>query len=276
MAAMISWSWIGRQPKMFEMLRPILITLPRSGTHWLKSLLAHCLGIQPIERTYHSVAEVQAVLTSQPHDLVYGHFDYDVFGEFLTTSGAESYRLVLLIRHPLDALISNFHKRSADHHLPYPDRTTLDNLKAFLGGEIERRELPAATRESALLAMSYRDYLRRYAFAWAASQNVTIVRYETLVDSPAEELRRILHALGTRGDAGLIDDAVRRYSFEKLSGGRRRGDVDATSHYRRGIAGEWRSTLDSVDIRNAQDLIGDLAAVLGYEIAPATRERILE
>ena len=239
-------------------------------------MLAQCLGSQPIDRTYHSVADVRAVLTPESDKLVYGHFDHDVFGELLTTSGAESYRFVLLIRHPLDALISNFHKRSADNHLPYPDRTALDNLKAFLGGKIDRQGLPAAIRESALFAMSYRDYLRRYALAWAALQKTTVVRYETLVVSPAEELRRILCALGARHDACLVDDAIRRYSFETLSGGRRRGDIDATSHYRRGIAGEWHSALDGVDIRNAQALIGDLVAALGYEIAPATRERILE
>ncbi len=54
------------------------------------------------------------------------------------------------------------------------------------------------------------------------------------------------------------------YSFERLAG-RRRGEEDPFSHYRKGVAGDWRSYFDRSLERKLAELTDDVVARLGYE-----------
>lgn len=58
---------------------------------------------------------------------------------------------------------------------------------------------------------------------------------------------------------------LERFSFENLSGGRRVGQVDEGSHYRRGVPGDWRNHLNADHLAAFRDRFGDLAERLGYE-----------
>jgi hypothetical protein len=65
-------------------------------------------------------------------------------------------------------------------------------------------------------------------------------------------------------DRETTDRCVERSSFERLSGGRRPGDEDSSSHYRKGIAGDWRSVLDETALGHFESIAGGLARELGY------------
>jgi hypothetical protein len=54
-------------------------------------------------------------------------------------------------------------------------------------------------------------------------------------------------------------------SFEQLSGGRKRGEVDPASHYRRGEADSWKRELSAQEERMINNAVGDLLSLLGYE-----------
>jgi hypothetical protein len=53
-------------------------------------------------------------------------------------------------------------------------------------------------------------------------------------------------------------------SFEKLAGGRRRGQ-EAASFFRKGVAGDWKNVFTEQDKRNFKAAAGDLLIELGYE-----------
>jgi hypothetical protein len=56
-----------------------------------------------------------------------------------------------------------------------------------------------------------------------------------------------------------------RFSFQRLAGGRRPGEEDPASHYRRGVAGDWRNHLTPRHLVAFRERFGDLPERLGYE-----------
>jgi hypothetical protein len=96
------------------------------------------------------------------------------------------------------------------------------------------------------------------------------VRYEDLYDEPAREAARLFRFLG----ATMLDDAtiarcVEAASFERLSGGRSRGQTDIGSFFRKGVVGDWRSMFDDEALDRFERHAGELLELLHYGRARA-------
>jgi hypothetical protein len=102
----------------------------------------------------------------------------------------------------------------------------------------------------------------------AAAQNdpdVCIVRFEDLIESPAPLAFAYLFLMcDIRLPEDVLSQLLDDYRFERLSQGRRAGNEDHTSHYRKGIAGDWRNYFDGSTERVMRDVSGDLVTRLGY------------
>lgn len=61
-----------------------------------------------------------------------------------------------------------------------------------------------------------------------------------------------------------LPDALDRFSFERMSRGRKPGQEDVTSHYRRGEPGDWRNHLNEQHLKALDARTGDLVRRLGY------------
>lgn len=81
-------------------------------------------------------------------------------------------------------------------------------------------------------------------------------------------LRRYLH-LGRlpmdRLPQAYLPWLLGRYSFANMSGGRKPGEEDVTSHYRRGVAGDWKNHLTDRHLAAIRERFGDLVERLGYD-----------
>jgi len=95
--------------------------------------------------------------------------------------------------------------------------------------------------------------------------NYTEVKYEDLLLTPREEVGRLLDFLGADASETLVRECVEAASFERLSGGRERGDEESSSFYRKGVAGDWRNVFTAEDRRVFKEAAGDLLIELGYE-----------
>ncbi len=122
------------------------------------------------------------------------------------------------------------------------------------------------------------DGLRKLAADWAARVGRTVedgpkllgdryteVRYEHLLERPEKEVRRLLDLLGAASDEKAVRRCVGSASFERLSKGRERGQEDATSFFRKGVAGDWREAFTERDRRVFKEEAGDVLVRLGYE-----------
>jgi hypothetical protein len=70
-----------------------------------------------------------------------------------------------------------------------------------------------------------------------------IVTYERLHKEPASTATRLFRFLGVSDDEAVVADCVARTSFSALSGGRAAGVTQEGSFFRKGVVGDWPSTL---------------------------------
>jgi lipopolysaccharide transport system ATP-binding protein len=101
--------------------------------------------------------------------------------------------------------------------------------------------------------------------SWADGPD-PIIKYEALLDDDYGVLKRLLvDQLALR----VSDDALRRAvdacRFEKLSGGRIAGTADPNSHYRKGVAGDWRNYFTPRVTEAFKARFGDVLVATGYE-----------
>jgi len=95
--------------------------------------------------------------------------------------------------------------------------------------------------------------------------NYTEVRYEDLLADAPAETARLLRFLGAGAGDEAVGRCVEAASFEKVSGGRRRGEEDSRSMLRKGVSGDWRDAFTEGDRRVFKEEAGDLLVELGYE-----------
>ena len=62
-----------------------------------------------------------------------------------------------------------------------------------------------------------------------------------------------------------LDDIIEMKSFKKLSGGRKRGEEDASSHFRKGEPGDWANHFSEAHKEAFKERFNDVLIKLGYE-----------
>lgn len=92
------------------------------------------------------------------------------------------------------------------------------------------------------------------------------IRYEDLLADEAGEARRVLMFLGVASDNAAVEACRSAARFERFTGGRPRGEVDASSFFRRGVAGDWVNHLPDDLARDCCRQIAPLMAEFGYGV----------
>ncbi len=95
-------------------------------------------------------------------------------------------------------------------------------------------------------------------------KNYAEVRYEDLLHRPEVEVRRLLDFLGVDPGEETARRCLEAASFEKLSRGRKRGEEDPSSFFRKGVAGDWKNTFTRRDREVFDEEAGELLVRLGY------------
>ena len=95
-------------------------------------------------------------------------------------------------------------------------------------------------------------------------ENYTEVRYEDLLHKPESEVQRLLTFLAVDSDEMTTTRCIDAASFERLSKGRKRGEEDPSSFFRKGVAGDWKHVLTQGERETFDREAGDLLARLGY------------
>jgi hypothetical protein len=90
------------------------------------------------------------------------------------------------------------------------------------------------------------------------------LRYEDLVERTAPVLTGVFRFLGVDDSLAAAERCARAASFEKLSGGRARGQEDPDSFMRKGVAGDWRNHLDAETNDYVIEKAGALMRRFGY------------
>jgi hypothetical protein len=114
----------------------------------------------------------------------------------------------------------------------------------FHGGEVGENELDAKTAfvRSALPALA-NGARAMIALCEQTPADCMIVTYEAMRENPATVAAQLFRFLGVSDERDIVDGGVARTSFAAMTGGRPAGVEDKGSFFRKGVAGDWRSTL---------------------------------
>jgi hypothetical protein len=70
-----------------------------------------------------------------------------------------------------------------------------------------------------------------------------MVTYEALQRAPVPQAARLFHFLGVADDEATVTACIARTSFAAMTGGRAAGVEQSGSFFRKGVVGDWRTTL---------------------------------
>jgi len=136
-----------------------------------------------------------------------------------------------------------------------------------------RRSVPPSARGR---MVTKADFVRQHADYWAAVVGRGVrfgerhpdryieLRYEDLVEQTAPVLVRLFRFLGVDASPETAERCAREAAFEKLSGGRTRGEEDPESFFRKGVVGDWKNHLDSETNEYVIEKAGDVMRHFGY------------
>jgi hypothetical protein len=178
---------------------------------------------------------------------------------------------VAIVRDGRDAAVSAFHyrqlmreRRMAWHHghLSFLKPLALAREAGIGGITALRRGLGYGPDWRLGRSMSvWSDRVRR-VLAAAGRGELYVMRYEDLLDDFAGTFGRLLVWLGADASPATVAAVAKATSFEALSG-RPRG-VSGEDVMRRGIAGEWRESLNRRDQALAWRVAGAELTAMGY------------
>jgi hypothetical protein len=90
------------------------------------------------------------------------------------------------------------------------------------------------------------------------------LRYEDLLTNPEREAKKLFQFLNVDDSYGIVEELVDMCKFERMSGGRKPGEEDMDSFYRKGIAGDWKNYMDDNLLQLFLDKAGDVLADCDY------------
>jgi hypothetical protein len=232
---------------------------PKTGTTWMYRMVgafpgAECVG--------NFTGQIERYLELPSGAVVHGH---EKFSEELAANlDAAEIKTVLLFRDPRDQAVSRmFHIRRSTTNRFHAAYSQLDH-DALLMACIQGRE---ADRFPGI------RYMVGLTQGWINSgYPIQVVRYEDMLADPVGKMSAAAHWIGIPAGDGLIKAIVQKHDFQQLTigrnifqRGRKPGEGDPGSHFRRGVAGDWRNHFTPGHIEACKEICGSLLVEWGYE-----------
>ena len=255
-------------------MRYLLTTNPRSGTHYLKNMLAMGMGRPPLDKrisrqkdpSYTPDLDLTVALRDfAPHQMIYDHFFYRDDAEAIDQTLFPDCKIILLDRHPLDRLISTiaywqWHKRCPDLNTP-PAILAKEFLLGRRGHQHYAEDLTVEDFPSFFI-----DELRNYVTLWLNTRQCHHIQFETLIRDPMETMDRAFQHFEIDVPSEKLRLILDYNRFENLSGGRKPGQVDPSSHYRSGTIGQWQGVFSVSELGELREIYGAEFAEAGYAV----------
>ncbi|HKX11447.1 MAG TPA: sulfotransferase [Stellaceae bacterium] len=135
-----------------------------------------------------------------------------------------------------------------------------------------RMNPPEANKTAPTLAQFVMGFTERWAdsvgrgleFAAAHPDRYLDIRYRDLLAEPGPTLARLCRFLGVDDGESVVRGCVEAASFERLSGGRPRGQENLGSFFRKGVTGDWTNYLDAETQAHVIEKAGPLMARYGF------------
>jgi hypothetical protein len=215
--------------------------------HWLARILQDLLALEQ-EKTKRWFG----LMGAMNHGHLY--LTHDPVAYFVPIM--EQVNCIAMVRDPRDMVVS------AAYYFAGLARNDWKGVQAFWKTEVPE----GAGFQEALAVLKRTGHNSRWFSTYLkTSMPHFVVHYEDLYQRPEEVIRHLLRDLGY-GDpyrCGL-SAALEKASFERVSGGRQRGE-EATSHFfRKGVIGDWRNYFTNEENREFRARFLEIFHAFGY------------
>jgi hypothetical protein len=253
-AALLSF---GRSSAMNPANQRILqLTFAKCGSQWVRDVLtapeiAECSGVRLDGR---STSLAKDRWPEQEPGTFLGPL-YDAHPDDWKAHRQPQDKALVILRDPRDRLVSWVHSVSYSH-VPKPAVRLVRDIVFPLD---ERTRLLAGIWEFLYLSSRFE--------AWAdlgGDAQTLVTKYETIIADQAEQFGAVVGFFGWDVPQATLNAVIHRLSFAKRSG-RAPGQEDVHSHYRKGVAGDWRHHFDRELGQRWEELLPNLLTRLGYE-----------
>jgi hypothetical protein len=166
-------------------------------------------------------------------------------------------RFVNIVRDVRDACTSTFHQAQ---------RLYREGLNA------KKREQPEEVIEP------FVNTWRKVVTDTAKFQNqypdlIHTLRYEDLHANPMETMRKVVEFLGVDASDKSVQACLDSGSFESLAKGRKRGEENRDSFFRKGIVGDWKNVFNATHLETILGIASKELAHYGYDITETVNEK---
>lgn len=233
---------------------------PKTGTTWMLKMMVSVPGYQGA-RAYNFQGDIDQYRQMLPGEVVHGHDPYTTeLGNILFDAGV---KVILMIRDPRDRLVSHMFHIKRDATLPWHEAMK----------EMSDEEALLVCIEGGLDKLPNVEQMQDLTQSWlGAGDKALCVKYEDLILDPMSQLHRVFQYLDIVANDKLLEAIVERNRFERMSIGskvwkavRKPGQQDATSHFRKGIVGDWKNHFKKEHVQRFKELAGQTLVDLGYE-----------
>ncbi len=247
-------------------------TVPKAASRWLRSILLdprtyQYSGLEGID-FYQKIYNPRYGIETRPvHERVYT--DEIPEGYIVTPlyMGYEGYRALqkppqhrafFIMRDPRDLVVSWYFSSRYSH--------------AVIGILVDVRPKLESMSVSDGLLYSI-DFCAERIFPAMASwveeavndRSVLVLKFEDLTQpNNFHTMKNLFQHCDINIPTDVIQALLADYSFEKMAG-RQRGKENIKSHYRKGVAGDWKNYFSDKHLSYYESVVGDLNSVLGYD-----------
>ena len=264
-------------------IRKILIsTLPRSGTVFFFDFMASLFafekldprftgGFRPVPPEWNPYEHDRTYLDLKDGQVIAGH--YSLNREIHQMLDGDELLGVYLYRDPRDVAVSAalYIKYVLRHHFQHPLFSRLSEAEAISlmlsGGIIPLDDLPyeVTEKQQPYVVFGGMRYYCDNIYPWLEHPKVATLRYEEFTRCPEEALSHSLESVGVVVSKERIEALSKGKSFVGASGGRAINVEDKTSHFRKGIVGDYQNHFTELHRSVCKLFIGDDLIRLGYE-----------
>lgn len=230
-----------------ERKRIAVVSSPRSGNSWIRSVVAGALGFQEI--AVHNIADISGALPEKVFLQIHWYREPS-FQEWLIQN---DFQVLCIARHPLDILLSVL------HYIRYEPGTS-----RWLEGNVaipeNLKHASPVDNEFLNYALSFgAENLLSVSYQWWHHPSAIKIRYEDCVRNPVENIGSIIEYLG--GDTGELAHWLEKLNIEKMKATHNR-------HGWQGRPGLYKSLVPYFTARRIFAKYRYIFNALGYDVAP--------
>lgn len=232
---------------------------PKTGTTWMLRLITSVPGYR-IANGYNFRGDINRYYTVLPGEVVHGHDPFS--SQLWQILQSKDIKVIMMVRDPRDQTVSRmFHIRRDKNHFWNQQLKAMSDDEALMACIEGQPKLPGTATMIALTN------------SWLnAGDKALCIKYEDLLADPVVHFKKALKYFNVSASSKFIKAIVVRNSFARLSTGRKiwnsirePGQQDSSSHYRKGISGDWKNYFRPAHIQRYKEVAGHHLIELGYE-----------